>query len=86
VASKGVKVIFNPSAQKEMESLETDDAIRFVKDVGSYLEISPLPFGKTRIKKLTGFDPPLYRLRSGDLRAYYHIVVGKVIILAITHR
>jgi mRNA-degrading endonuclease RelE of RelBE toxin-antitoxin system len=85
VASKRFKVIFNPSAQKEVESLDTDDAVRFVKEMGSYLEISPFPFGETRIKKLTGFDPPLYRLRSGVLRAYYHIVAGKVIILAVTH-
>lgn len=86
MASKRVKVIFSPSAQKEIESLETDDAIQLVKDIKSYLEISPLHFGKTRIKKLTGFEPPLYRLRSGDFRAYYRIISGEVIILAITHK
>ena len=29
---------------------------------------------------------PLYRLRSSDFRAYYRIVSGDVIILAITHK
>lgn len=86
MAPKRFKVLFNPSVQEEVESLETGDALRFVKEVGSCLEISPLPFGETRIKRLRGFDPPLYRLRSGDFRAYYHIVAGKVIILAVTHR
>ncbi|OPY65869.1 MAG: hypothetical protein A4E63_02850 [Syntrophorhabdus sp. PtaU1.Bin050] len=86
MAPRRFKVLFNPSAQKEMESLETGDAVRLVKEVGSYLGISPLPFGETRVKKLRGFDPPLYRLRSGDFRAYYHIIAGKVIVLAITRK
>lgn len=86
MASKRFKVIFSPSAQKEIESLEADDAIRLVKDIKSYLETSPIPFGKKRIKKLTNFEPPLYRLRSGDFRAYYRIISGEVIILAITRK
>ena len=86
MASKRFKVIFSPSAQKEIESLEADDAIQLVKDIKSYLETSPIPFGKKRIKKLTNFEPPLYRLRSGNFRAYYRIISGKVIILAITRK
>jgi mRNA-degrading endonuclease RelE of RelBE toxin-antitoxin system len=86
VASKRFKVIFSLSAEKDIELLETDTAIQIVKDIKSYLEISPLPFGKKRIKKLTTFHPPLYRLRSGDFRAYYRIVSSNVIILAMTHK
>jgi mRNA-degrading endonuclease RelE of RelBE toxin-antitoxin system len=86
VASKRFKVIFSLPAQKDVELLETDTAIQIVKDIQSYLEVSPLPFGKRRIKKLTVFYPPLYRLRSGDFRAYYRIVSRDVIILAITHK
>lgn len=86
MASKRFKVIFSPSAQKEIESLEADDAIRLVKDIKSYLETSPIPFGKKRIKKLTNFEPPLYRLRSGNFRVYYRIISGEVIILAITRK
>lgn len=80
------KVIFSASAQQEIEKLEIEDALQRTKDIKNYLEPSPLPFGKTRIKRLTGFDPPLYRLRSGDLRAYYRIVSQDVVILAITHK
>jgi mRNA-degrading endonuclease RelE of RelBE toxin-antitoxin system len=86
VASRKFKVIFGPSAQKEIESLETDAALQLAKDIKSYLESSPLPFGKTRIKKLTGFKPPLYRLRSGGFRAYYRIISGEVIVLAVTNK
>ena len=86
MALKKFKVVFSPPAQKEIEALETDDAIRLVKDISSYLETSPLPIGKKRIKKLTGFEPPLYRLRSGDFRAYYRVASGTVIVLAITNK
>ena len=86
MASKIFKVILSHPAQKEIEKLQAAEAIQLLKDIKSYLEVSPLPYGKTRIKKLTGHEPPLYRLRSGDFRAYYHIVAGKVVILAITNK
>lgn len=83
---KRFKILFSPSAQREIEELEVDDALQLAKDVKTYLEASPLPFGKTRIKKLTGFTPPLYRLRSGNLRVYYRIISKEVVILAVTHK
>lgn len=83
---KRFKVIFGSSAERDIEILEADDAIQLAKDIKTYLETSPFPFGKTRIKKLTGYNPPLYRLRSGDFRAYYRIVSHEVVILAITHK
>lgn len=83
---KRFKVVISPSAQREFEDLEIDDAIQLARDVKTYLEISPFPFGKTRIKKLIGFTPPLYRLRSGDFRIYYRIVSKEVVILAVTHK
>ena len=86
VTLKKFKVILSPSVEKEIENLETVDAIQLAKDIKLYLEISPLPFGKTRIKKLTGFEPTLYRMRSGDFRIYYRIVSNEVIILAITNK
>lgn len=79
-------VIFSLSAQREIEKLEIEDALQLTKDIKNYLEQSPLPIGKSRIKRLTGFDPPLYRLHSGDFRTYYRIVSRDVVILAITHK
>lgn len=83
---KRFNVIFSQAAQREIEKLEIEDALQLTKAIKNYLEQSPLPFGKSRIKRLTGFDPPLYRLRSSDVRAYYRIVSNDVVILAITHR
>ena len=83
---KRFRVIFSPQAQREIERLETNDALQLAKDIKSYLETSPLPFGKSRIKKISGYNPPLYRLRSGDFRAYYRILSDNVIILAVTNK
>lgn len=83
---KRFEVVFSPAARREIERLEIDEALQVAKDIKKYLETSPFPFGKTRIKKLTGFSPPLYRLRSGDFRAYYRIVNKEAIILAVVSK
>lgn len=83
---KRLKVIFSPAAARDIEGLETAVAIPLVKDIQSYLEVRPIPIGKSRIKKLAGFDLPLFRLRSGDFRAYYRICGDEVVILAVTRR
>lgn len=80
------KIIFSPSAERDIERFEIAAALQLVKDIKNYLETNPLPFGKSRIKKLTGYKPPLYRLRSGDYRAYYRIMPDAVAVLAVTHK
>jgi mRNA-degrading endonuclease RelE of RelBE toxin-antitoxin system len=86
VDQKSFEVVFSPSAQRDIAHLEPGSAVQLVRDINSHLAVSPLGFRKTRIKKLSGFNPPLYRLRSGDFRAYYRIVGKRVVILAITHK
>jgi mRNA-degrading endonuclease RelE of RelBE toxin-antitoxin system len=80
------RVVFSPAAQEDLERLDSDDAVQIVSNAEAYLSDSPLPIGKTRLKRLTGFTPPLYRLRSGDFRAYYRIRGTEVVILRITDR
>jgi mRNA-degrading endonuclease RelE of RelBE toxin-antitoxin system len=86
VREKRLKVVFSPAAARDIEALDTDTAIPLVNDIQVYLETRPIPIGKPRIKKLSGFEPPLYRLRSGDFRAYYRILGDEVVILAVTRR
>jgi mRNA-degrading endonuclease RelE of RelBE toxin-antitoxin system len=83
---KRFRIVFSPAAVRDVEAIETSSAIRLVKDIKTYLEVPPVPFGKSRIKKMSGFDPDLFRLRSGDFRAYCRICGEDVIILAVTHR
>ena len=86
MGAKRFEVIISPPAQREKEGLEVNVRSPTGQDIKSYLETSPLPFGKKRTKKLTGFIPPLYRLRSGYFRIYYRILSKEVVVLAITHK
>ena len=49
------------------------------------LSINPLPRG-SGIKKLKGFKPPLYRLRSGDYRVLYRLQSHTITIMRIINR
>jgi len=49
------------------------------------LQTNPLPPG-TQIKRLKGFRPPVYRLRSGDFRVLYHIRGQAVTVLRVVDR
>jgi mRNA interferase RelE/StbE len=49
------------------------------------LESAPFPAG-ARIKRLRGFRPPIYRLRSGDFRILYQIRENMVTILRVIER
>jgi mRNA interferase RelE/StbE len=49
------------------------------------LESAPFPSGAL-IKRLRGFRPPVYRLRSGDFRVLYQIEGENVTILRIIDR
>jgi mRNA-degrading endonuclease RelE of RelBE toxin-antitoxin system len=83
---KRLKVVFGPAAVRDVEGLDYTAAIPLVRDIQAYLETRPIPIGKSRIKKLSGYEPPLYRLRSGNFRAYYRIHGDEVIVLAVTRR
>lgn len=86
VDPKKHKIIFSPSAERDIERFDIAVALQLVKDIKNYLETNPLPFGKSRIKKLTGYKPPLFRLRSGDYRAYYRITPDTVVVVAVTNK
>jgi mRNA-degrading endonuclease RelE of RelBE toxin-antitoxin system len=86
VSGKRLKIVLAGPAERELRKLEPALALQLCRDIAAYLEDSPLPIGKPRIKKLAGFSPPLYRLRSGDFRAYYRIKQGEIVILGIRQR
>lgn len=74
----------------------TEHAIGDLKDISEKLrdkihedlkalEAAPFPAG-TRIRRLRGFRPPVYRLRSGDFRILYQIQGNIVTIMRIIDR
>jgi len=43
-----------------------------IKDIVSILKLDPVPFRKTDVSKLKGYDG-VYRIRVGDLRIVYEV-------------
>jgi mRNA-degrading endonuclease RelE of RelBE toxin-antitoxin system len=86
VSSRRFRIVLANAARRDLERLDRDHSLQVCKDISAYLEINPGPIGKSRINKLSGFYPPLYRLRSGDLRVYYRLKEGDVVIMAVRSR
>jgi mRNA interferase RelE/StbE len=50
-------------------------------------QLSSAPFPpRTQVRKLKGFKPPLYRLRTGDYRIIYRVEAGTVFIMRVIDR
>ncbi len=62
----------------------TQDNRQIISDIRG-LRDNPLPTG-VNIKKLKGFNPPLYRLRSGNYRVLYRIEGPVVTIMRVIDR
>ena len=83
---KKFKIVISPAAGRELKTLGNEPSLQFLSDITFYLGSNPFPLGKPRLKKLTGFHPPLYRMRSGVFRVYYRIEAGIVVILSVCHK
>jgi len=44
-----------------------------IKEIVSILKVDPIPFRKTDVGKLKGYDS-IYRIRVGDLRVVYEVL------------
>jgi len=57
------------------------------KIIASIKKISSNPFlDKAHIKKLKGFKPPIYRIRSGDYRVLYRVQENTIYIMSVLDR
>ena len=80
------RIEFERHAQKDLEPLAKQTRLEILQAIQKYLPDRPFQPIKTRIKKMTGFSPTLYRLRIGDHRVYYRISDETVVILGILHK
>lgn len=72
------------SASSDLDSISFDQREKILKDIKS-LSANPLSFG-INVKKLRGFKPSLYRLRSGDHRILYQLRGETVTIMRVIDR
>lgn len=64
-------VLLAPAAVKDLDALDQALKRQIVTDLE---RCAVSPGDEAAIKKLKGFRPPLYRLRSGDFRILFRIV------------
>ena len=80
------RIELDRAAERDLKQLPHDVQETVLLEIQRRLTTEPFKEIKTRIKRLSGLVPPLYRLRVGDYRAYYRIVGDRVVILAILHK
>jgi len=73
-------------AEREIKAIPATEARMILQEIQARLSTDPFKQSKTRIKRLVGFTPPLYRLRVGDYRTYYRILIHQVVILTVLHK
>lgn len=85
-AQEPFSIELQEGALRDLRRLPTTICHTILEEIRTRLTGTPYAEIKTRIKKLTGLIPPLYRLRVGDYRAYYRILEHRVVILAVLHK
>ena len=78
------QVVLTEHAIADLEEVSKEIRGQIQRDLKT-LQTSPLPSG-IQIKRLKGFRPPIYRLRSGDFRVLYRIREDKVTVLRVIDR
>ena len=83
---KTFRIELAPAAERDLQQFPSAVQTTVLSEVQFRLKFEPYREIKTRIKRLTGIVPPLYRLRVGDYRAYYRIAGDTVVVLAVLHK
>jgi mRNA-degrading endonuclease RelE of RelBE toxin-antitoxin system len=83
---KTFRIELSRGADRDLKSLPIDVQRTLLGEIQKWLTTEPFREIKTRIKRLSGIVPPLYRLRVGDYRSYYRIFGDKVVVLGVLHK
>lgn len=82
--AEAFKVNITRSAAEDLDSIPVKFRSRVIEAIKS-LSNAPFPTGSS-IKRLRGFRPTLYRLRSGDYRVLYRVEGSSVIVMRVIDR
>jgi mRNA interferase RelE/StbE len=70
-----------------VDDLDCIPEISKKKIISSIQKLSSAPFSPgPKIKKLKGFKPPIYRMRSGDFRVLYRVQDKSITVLRVIER
>ncbi len=84
------EIIFAPEAEEDLLALRANERSEVLDAIEIHLRYEPEKTSKSRIKRLEGMEWPQYRLRIGDIRAFYDVFYmnegGVVEVLAIREK
>jgi len=81
---KKFQVVLTQHAIVDLEEVSKELREQIYRNLIS-LQTRPFPSG-TQIKRLKGFRPPVYRLKSGNFRVLYHIRGELITVLRVIDR
>lgn len=76
-------IVLAPEAVEDLEKLKANVRALVRTALETHLRHEPRKASRSRIKRLRGLARPQYRLRIGDVRVFYDVMVSTVEILAI---
>ncbi len=84
------EIILAPQAEEDLLSLRANERAEVLDAIETHLRFEPTRLSKSRIKRLGNLEWPQYRLRIGDIRAFYDVAYsskgGVVEMLAIREK
>jgi mRNA-degrading endonuclease RelE of RelBE toxin-antitoxin system len=83
-------IIFARQGEEDLLALRANERSEILDAIETHLRYEPEKVSKSRIKRLEGLEWPQYRLRIGDIRAFYDVSYdqegGVVEVLAIREK
>jgi mRNA interferase RelE/StbE len=83
-------ILFAPEAEEDLLALRAYQRAEVLDVIEAHLRYEPERLSKSRIKRLEGVEWPQYRLRIGDVRVFYDVLLlgdrGVVEVLAVREK
>jgi mRNA-degrading endonuclease RelE of RelBE toxin-antitoxin system len=80
------EIVLSPQARAQFHDLSAYDRAKVRGAIDEHLQHHPAAESKSRIKRLRDVRKPQYRLRADDLRIFYDIEGGTVIVHGIVEK
>ncbi len=67
------EILFAPQAEDDLLTLRANERSEVLEAIETRLRYEPEKVSRSRIKRLEGIEWPQYRLRIGEIRAFYDV-------------
>ena len=80
------EIILTSEAIEDLKRLRAHERASVKDTITRTLRFLPNKASRSGIKRLRGLSKPQYRLREGDIRVFYDVHEGEVVILAVLYK